>query len=234
MKRNPPALAKGETFEDNIESINLEISKRKSSWTLTALAWIDYDDISQILRIHIHKKWHLFDKQKPLAPWINTIISHQIRNLIRNNYGNYSRPCLKCAAQEGEDLCAIYEKQCSRCPLFTAWEKTKKRAHDIKLPLPLENHSQEVFNMQCDSLDIERTSKNIHAHMIRILKPIEAKIYRLLYLENKSETDVAKTMGYKTNEKGRSPGYKQLKNIKKSIILKVRKAIYNGDVDIIN
>ena len=39
-------------------------------------------------------------------------------------------------------------------------------------------------------------------------------------------------MGYKTNEKNRKVGYKQVKNLKKSIIIKVRKHLYNGDIDI--
>jgi hypothetical protein len=40
-------------------------------------------------------------------------------------------------------------------------------------------------------------------------------------------------MGYKTSEKNRSPGYKQLKNIKKTIIMKVKKLLKEDQVDII-
>jgi hypothetical protein len=47
------------------------------------------------------------------------------------------------------------------------------------------------------------------------------------------EEKVAKIMGYKTSEKNRSPGYKQLKNIKKSILKKAKGLIYEGDVDIL-
>ena len=110
-------------FEDCYEEINVEIAKRRHKWNLSALSWLDYDDVSQIIRIHIHKKWHLYDQKKKLSPWINRIISNQIKNLIRNNYGNYVRPCLKCAAAEGEAGCTIYEKQCSDCPLYKNWEK---------------------------------------------------------------------------------------------------------------
>ena len=39
-------------------------------------------------------------------------------------------------------------------------------------------------------------------------------------------------MGYKTTEKNRMAGYKQIKNIKKAIITKVKKHLYNGDIDI--
>jgi hypothetical protein len=39
-------------------------------------------------------------------------------------------------------------------------------------------------------------------------------------------------MGYKTTEKNRKIGYKQVKNLKKSIMIKVKKYLYNGDIDI--
>ena len=209
-------------FEDCIQTIDAEIKKRKNKWNLTSLAWMDFDDVSQIVRIHIFKKWDLYDQSKPLGPWLNRIISNQIKNLIRNNYGNYARPCIKCAAAEGERECSIYQKQCSSCPLYSHWEKSKKGAHDTKLPVSLENHSQEVYSMITDSFDVELSSATLHKRMKKVLKPVEWKVYELLYIENKEEKEVAKKMGYVTSEKNRSPGYKQIKNIKKSIIKKVK------------
>ena len=135
------------SFEESIHLIDEEIKKRRIKWSLTALAWMDYEDVSQIIRIHIYKKWHMYDSSKPLAPWLNRIISNQIKNLIRNHYGNYSRPCLRCAAAEGENLCEIYQKQCSDCPLYSDWEKNKKNAYDIKMPLPIENHQHETKSL---------------------------------------------------------------------------------------
>ena len=220
-------------FEDVIDVINNEINKRKSKWNLTILAWMDFEDVSQILRIHIYKKWKLYDNTKPLEPWLNRIITNQIKNLIRNNYGNYSRPCLKCAAAESDDLCSIYSKQCNSCPLYANWEKSKKRAHDTKLPLSLENHSQEVFSMVSDAFDIEGTAENLHSKMKGALKASEWLIYELLYVKHASEEDVAKIMGYKTTEKNRPPGYKHIKNIKKIIIAKAKKILRNGEIDII-
>jgi RNA polymerase sigma factor (sigma-70 family) len=220
------------SFEDKISEINQEINKRRHKWNLTTLAWMDFSDVSQILRIHIYKKWNLYDPKKPLAPWVNRIVSNQIKNLIRNNYGNYSRPCLRCAAAEQEDGCTIYASQCSKCPLYAKWEKSKKSAHDIKLPVTLENHTQEVHNIIEDEIDIERAAKNIHAKMQQILKPIEWKFYELYYIKHKSEEESAKLMGYKTTEKNRKIVYKQVKNLKKSIMIKVKKYLYNGDIDI--
>jgi DNA-directed RNA polymerase specialized sigma24 family protein len=220
-------------FEDVIAVIDNEIKKRKGKWNLTILAWMDFQDVSQILRIHIYKKWKLYDQRKPLEPWLNRIISNQIKNLIRNNYGNYGRPCLKCAAAESEDLCSIYTKQCSSCPLYANWEKSKKRAHDTKLPLSLENHSQEVYSMSSDFCDIERNSKKLHEKMKQILKPHEWIIYQKLYEENLSEEETAKAIGYKTSEKNRTPGYKQIKNVKKIILAKAKELLKNGEIDIL-
>jgi len=220
-------------FEGCIAQIDNEIFKRRNKWNLTAISWMDFSDVSQILRIHIYKKWHLYNQTKPLAPWVNRIISNQIKNLIRNTYSNYARPCLKCAAAESDDGCSIYGKQCVDCPLYANWVKSKKNAHDTKLPVAMENHLNEVYDIKNDTVDLEKTAENIHFKMRKILKPIEWKIYTYLYIEYKNEEQVAKLMGYRTTEKNRAAGYKQIKNLKKSIMIKVRKHLYNGDIDII-
>ncbi len=221
------------TFEESIDEINKLIASRRPKWTLSALAWLNYDDISQIIRIHIFKKWHLYNPKQSLGPWINRIISNQIKNLVRNNYGNYARPCLRCPAMEGEDICRIYVKQCGDCPLYAVWEKRKKRAYDTKLPVSLEHHEQEVFNRASDSFDMVKAADNIHAKMKTILKPMEWRVYDYLFVQQKTEEEVAKMMNLKTNEKGRKPGYKQIRNIRKNLIDKVKKVLYTGDVDIV-
>ena len=192
-----------------------ELQKRKNRWNLTSLAWMDYDDVSQIIRIHIHKKWNLYDQSKPLAPWLNRIISNQIKNIIRNNYGNYTRPCLKCSASDGENGCEIYEDQCVSCPLFEHWFKNKKRAHDTKLPVSLENHPQEIYSKASDSFNLEVEVDNLHRNMKKELKPIEWRVYNLLYIQNKTENEVAKEMGYVTSEKIDSPDTSKLKILRK-------------------
>jgi|TARA_B100000073_G_scaffold333191_1_gene324403 RNA polymerase sigma factor (sigma-70 family) len=212
-------------FEDCIESIDAEISKRRSRWNLTALSWMDFDDVSQIIRVHIFKKWHLYDQSKSLAPWINTLISNQIKNLIRNNYGNYCRPCLKCAAAESDSLCYIYGTQNSSCPLFAQWERTKKAAYLTKLPTNLESVEHETEKLELKEFDFDTILSRLNKQLKLKLKQNEWIVYENLYLKNKTEQEVAKILGYKTSEKNRSPGYKQIKNIKKSIIEKAKEII---------
>ena len=220
-------------FEDSIPEINEEIKKRKSKWKLTSISWMDFDDISQILRLHIYKKWHMYDSSKPLAPWLNRIITNQIKNLVRNNYGNYAKHCLRCAAAEGDDLCVIYNNQGPDCPLYSNWEKNKKSAHDIKIPLPLEDHEHLFKGNEYDYFSFETSIGKLNKILPQFLKPIEWKVYKYLFIDNLSEEKVAKLMGYKTSEKNRSPGYKQIKNIKKSIIAKVKKIISEDKADIL-
>ena len=220
------------TYEDCWDIINDEIAKKRGKWNLTALAWMDYEDVSQILRFHIFKKWHLFDQTKNVKPWIRTIITNQIKNLIRNNYTNFIKPCSKCEAAQGETGCEIYKTQCSDCPLYKNWEKNKKTGYSAKMPVPLENYKQEVYHIQNNhNVDVERSAGKLHTKMQSILKPHEWKVYKLLYIDFLDEMQVAKKMGYKTSEQNRSPGYKQIKNLKKKIINKAKEIVNSGEID---
>ncbi len=193
---------------------------------------MDYDDVSQIIRIHIYKKWHLFDQNKPIQPWLNVIISHQIKNIIRNVYSNFSRPCLKCYAAVENNGCKIYNEQCDACPLFANWKKRKEPASNIKVPVSIENHTNEVSNILDDNSNIFNHIKTAHITMKKILKPLEYEVYKGLFILNENESVVAKRLGYISNEKGRNPGYKQIKNLRKTIISKFKKALKDGQIDI--
>tara|TARA_R110000772_G_scaffold249530_2_gene363983 strand:+ start:93443 stop:94108 length:666 start_codon:yes stop_codon:yes gene_type:complete len=219
------------SFEDNILVIDKEIEKRRSKWTLTIIAWMDYDDVSQIIRTHIWNKWHLYDQKQRLEPWLNKVINHRIKNLIRDNYGNFARPCLKCEAAKGDDLCTLYGKQCDDCPLYYDWTINKKRAYDAKLPVSIEQHLFFVGQEVDLGIDIDKLFKELSELLKDSLKPIEWRVFKSLYIDNKEEKDVAKEMGYITNEKSRNPGYRQMINIKKAIIKKAKKHI-KEDMDL--
>jgi len=212
-------------FEDCLEIINLQIAKKRHKWSLNSLSWIDYDDVAQIIRLHIFNKWKKYDPNKPLVPWISIIVTNQIKNLVRNHYTNYSRPCLRCDAAIDNDGCKIYKEQCEACPLFSHWKKTKQLATFIKLPVSIENHSYEVHEIEEAQSFNHRDVDKINVIAKRILKPIEYKIYKYLYVDHKDESEVAKKMGFISNEKGRAPGYRQIKNIQKSIIAKIKEYI---------
>lgn len=226
MKKTKPI------FEEYITLIDAEIGKRKSKWTLSILNWMDFDDVSQIIRFHIYRKWKLYDNSKPILPWINRIISNQIKNLIRNNYGNYARPCLKCSAAIGENGCRIYKEQCVKCPMYLSWHKSKKNAYNLKMPVSIEDHSNEINNQIYTCSDDQKASQNLHEKMQEILKPIEWRVYELLYIKGKSEEYVCRTLGFKYNKNAKTTYNKQLRNIQKSIIKKAKTCLRNGEVDL--
>ncbi len=228
-------------YEDRSDVIDNELRKRRHKWHLHALAWMDYDDVEQIIRAHIYKKWDQWDQKRSLAPWVNKIISNQLKNIFRNYYTNFARPCLSCpfaqsssteADESHSGMCAFTPSgvQCSECPLYAKWEKTKKNAYDIKMPLALDHHPQEVFSIQQDSFDVVRCAKKLHKEMESRLSEKHYKIYRLIYIENIPDEKVAETMGYKSNEKGRKAGYKQIKNLKKMFLAKAEEILDRTDI----
>ena len=74
------------TFEEQYVFIDKEIKKRRGKWFLDSLAWFDFEDVEQISRFHIFKKWDQWDQKRPLEPWVNRIISNQLKHILRNNY----------------------------------------------------------------------------------------------------------------------------------------------------
>lgn len=221
------------TFEECLDIINTEIEKRRPKWTLTAVPHISFEDVAQNLRLHIWKKWNLYDQSKPLLSWLNTVISNQIINMIRNWYGNFSRPCLKCQFNGGGDLCTKFDIQCTKCELYRTWVYGKKSAHDVKLPVSMEDHSNEVYDVKTNHIDVEKTAQNIHEKMKKVLRPSEYKIYDLLFIQHKSREEVGKLMEYKSCEKKRVPGYKQIANIEKQILAKVKECLAGDEIEII-
>jgi len=220
------------TFEDSYPLIKIELLKKKHKWTLTSLAWINWEDIEQIISLHIWKKWYQYDPSKPLAPWLSRIIHNQIKNLIRNNYSNYSKPCAKCAAAQGLDGCKIYVEQCEACPLYEDWTKRKQVAQFIKMPVSLDDHINEISKIAESEDSVPNDVLKVHAKMKEVLKPLEYIVYEGLFILEEDEKTVAKKVGYISNEKGRGPGYRQIFNIKRSIIEKVKKYLKNGEIDI--
>ena len=75
-------MEQSDTYEDKSHVIDNEIRKRYYKWHLHAIAWFDFDDVAQIIRAHIFKKWNQWDQARPLEPWVNKIISNQKINKI--------------------------------------------------------------------------------------------------------------------------------------------------------
>ena len=59
-----------------------------------------------------------------------------IKNLIRNNYGSFAKPCLRCPYYGGGDDCGFTASglQDGTCLDYFNWKKKKQKAYNIKLP----------------------------------------------------------------------------------------------------
>ena len=227
-------------YEDKSDEIDLEVRKRRGKWFLDSLAWFDFEDVEQIVKAHIHKKWHQWDQRRSLKPWINKIITNQMKNILRNNYSNFVRPCLNCpfnqscATKDGGEasLCGFTKTglQDSSCPLYAKWERTKKSAYGIKMALALENHSHEVHSMEDHNFNIVDAQGKLNKCMKKALSTKQYIVYDLLFIKHIDEEVVAEKMGYKTSEKGRKAGYKQIKNLKKIFKQKAQDILKTEDI----
>ena len=221
-------------YEEKSDVVDKIIEKHRYIWQLRAIAWMDFDDVAQIIRFHISKKWKMWKQDRPLEPWIARITVNQIKNLLRNNYSNYVRPCLNCKFNQGNQppACSITPSglQCSECPLYKKWEKTKKSAYDVKLSVSIENHCETVQEMRDLNFNIDSSAKRLHEEMKHRLAPKQYKVYSRLYIDGADEEKVAAEMGYKTNEKGKKAGYKQIKNLKKLFKQVATKILESEDI----
>ena len=235
-KKKEPKL----TYADKAEVIDAELAKRSHKWFLNSVAWMDYDDVKQIIRAHIHKKWDQWDQSRALEPWLNKIISNQLKNILRNNYGNYVRPCLNCPfnqrgppTEDKDGLCGFTASglQCNECPLYAKWEVTKKSAYMTKMAVTIEHHSQEAFSLPETSYPcLEDAIGRVHGRMKDMLNEKKYKAYKMLYIDNLSDREVAEAMGYKTSETGRTAGYKQIRNLKKFFKTTVEELLQKEDI----
>lgn len=227
------------TFEEKIDVIDRALSKKKSTWLLDASKHISFEDVCQIIRAHIYKKWALWDQSKPLEPWINRIISNQINNLLRNHYYKMVRPCLgklgkPCVFNIGENECSLTKsgKQCSECPLYAKWEKKNKNAYEIKISSSL--NVEEHVHCSEKFFDIEEKISEIHSKVKAELSPNFWKVYSMLYIEKLTDDEIAKKMNYKLKPSKNprwSGSYSQLNALKKHFKNLVKNIVSRMDLN---
>ena len=220
-------------FDSQREDLEELLKKYRPKWQLSALAWIDYDDVCQIIRLHIYKKWDLWDQSRPFKPWASMIISNQIKNLIRNNYSSFAKPCLRCPHNMGSTSCELTKskEQDETCPDFAKWKKKKERAFNIKLPLALEEGVSTGVATLKDFVDYKNASNKLHGLVMEQLNEKHKKIYYMLYIENIDENDVAKKFGFKADSaKRKKPRYKQIANLKKKFYNLAVKIMKDHDI----
>lgn len=219
-------------FEKYNKIIDKEISKRSAKWSLTAIPSLSFEDIAQILRLHIYQKIHLYNEEKsPIENWINMVISNRLKNIWRNLYLNYNKPCISCACAEGESSCKIYGEQDESCPLVKHWQASKLAAYNTKLPVSIQNHEQEVYDLPHKTVNIEATAVNLHDKMSQYLTPDEFVVYKFLYIDNKNEDALIIKLWNDGRSKQNASTF--ILKVKKIIKEKAKKILMDGEIDII-
>lgn len=222
-------MEKPSTFEDNIEIIDKIIFSKKDFWQLKSLSYMDFSDVAQILRLHIHTKWEKYDQSKPLENWVSTICTNRIINLIRDHYGRLAPPCNKCPFNEGGDYCSFTKSgtKSTECKQYAKWSKSKKNAYGLKLASVIEENENPAIS--AIDFNIEESAIKFHDQILPLLNPRMQVAYRYLFIENLSDEEAAGKLGFRSSE-GRRPGYKQLMNIKNKIIEIAKQQIQDFDI----
>lgn len=220
-------------FEDKIGELDELLVRYRAKWQLNAIAWMDYDDVCQIIRIHVHNKWHLWDQSRTFKPWASMLISHQMMNLVRNHYSNFAKPCLKCPHYMGADGCQFTKSgvQDEECSLFAKWKKKKEKAYNLKLPLPMEDG---VFIGEThidDNFNYDESQFRLHNAILKQLDGKHKEIYRKIYMEGWTDQQVAEHYNFKPDSlRRKTPRYKHLVNLKKRFYEMAVEAIQNQDI----
>jgi hypothetical protein len=94
----------------------------------------------------------------------------------------------------------------------------------------MENHIHEIHDKKDDSVNLDAATKRLTLKIKTELNKRQFQAFKMLFVQNKSEEEVATFLGFKTNEKKRSAGYKQIKNLKKIFQEKARKIIEENDI----
>lgn len=208
------------TFEENYPTIVKQIETKRRDFQLKAVPSIDFDDVSQILLFHIYRKW---DKYNPrlstVKTWVSRVIHNQLVNFYRNNYFSCRAPCVTCPYAISDFECEYTKsgKRDTACPLYRTWVKMKKKdAHDIKMPLSIELHQNEVGLLPTKEIDWDSVTKKLDLRLKQVLKPVEYKAYTMFYVKNKAEEVVLRALGFKS--KNRENDIKRFRKICKVII----------------
>jgi len=224
-----------QTYHDLSETIDEEINKRRGSWYTTNIPGLDWDDVAQIIKLHISNKWTLWDQSRSFKPWVNQVITNRLKNVFRDTYSNYMPPCVRCEFNQnsfdetGECSITTSKKWSNECPLYAKWESGKKHAWNIKIRATLEHHDNESINDNSlvDS-DLEGMAERLHEKMEAELSQEDYSLYDMIYLKHMDRADIAIMLGYKPAKTKYSAGYKYIKEMEKSFTATAKRLLEEG------
>lgn len=218
-------------FEDKIESIDKLIQKNRGKWHLSDISGHSFEDIAQIIRIHIFNKWDLWDQERPFECWCNKIIIHQIKNCVRNIYSKDAPPCRGCPFDRDGDLCGYTSTgtKCAECPAFKKWSKKKQAKYLIKTATSIDSESFKDSSDHSDpgvAVKVEGDIPKFHQFILQFLNPKMQGFYILIYIRNYNDNQVIDFLKKNT---GKGITKRQLLLIKKNLQTVARNNIAKFD-----
>lgn len=216
-------MVKKYSFEDKIDIINNELAKRRGKWQLSSLSYMDFDDVCQIIKLHIYIKWKQWDQERPLVNWLNRLITNRLINLSRDNYGSLAPPCKDCPFSLWGEHCEYTPSglKSPECKLYAHWEKSKKSGYNLKLASSID--SDEYIEKESgsvsfsDSKNVEDHIPDFHKSMAIILNETQLKVYNAFFVENHPDEKLAEMFG-KDILNNKSKLYKRIGGIKREIV----------------
>ncbi len=219
-------------YEDKIDEIERLLERARPKWTLSSITWMNFDDVKQIVRIHFNEKWWQWNQERPFGPWAARLISNQIKNQVRNNYTSYSRPCIsaRCIHNLGNGFCALTKsgEQDSSCDLYKKWTKKLKTKCDIKLPVTIEGGVIEHRPSE-ENYDYGNAESILHSKVMERLEGRHKDIYRMIYIESRSDDYVADFAGFKAEKNRATKRYKHLQLLKKAFTKVAKEVMQDPD-----
>lgn len=183
------------TLEEAMPEIERIINLYQTRWTL---ADYSFSDVAQDIKIHICKKWHLYDQTRPLQAWVASVTQSQIKNALRDRYYIYQPPCLKCEMYLGEKQCQLFKGNLSKCSLYAKFEEKKGVAANLYFPVSYESSNYDATQQfSCSSTEFANS-------IYSTLSGIHKEIFYLFYTSGFSTTKIArhiKVSGYAFKDK---------------------------------
>jgi DNA-directed RNA polymerase specialized sigma24 family protein len=206
------------SIDEAMPEISRVIELYRGRWTL---ADYPFDDLAQDIKLHLIKKWHLFDQTKPLAPWVAGIVQNQIKNELRNRYYIYQPPCLKCEMFLGEGGCKLYGKVSTKCSVYANFLNKKGIASNLYFPVSYEQSNYDATQQfSCSSNEFAN-------HILDVLSGVHKQIFYLFYTSGFSTTKIAKNirvsgMGFKEKTDFIEDSLATTKEVAKNLIAEKR------------
>lgn len=233
------ARAKIKIFEDVQAEIDSILASKRSFWNLNSISHVDFDDICQIIRVHIFTKFDQWNQDLPFTPWANKTVSRQIINLKKKYYGRLAPPCQGCQFNMGGGQCSFTKSgsKSSECPDYAKWEITKGVGYKLLLAESTDkaydsdpDGESQITLESNNSPDYAAASDRLHQLVMAGLPAKMQKLYRWLYIEHRSDEFISQAMNFKTSEEGKLPGYRQITNIKRVLIGRAKEIIKEIDI----